>query len=126
MVILKKINGIFFQPLNMYKTLDEMFSKTPAQRAAVLRLKGPVPEQYPNGWFRIFDSIQLKIGQVEQVKAFGQQLVVFRTEKGKAAVLDAYCPHLGANLAIEGTVVGETVRCPFHGWQFDVTGKCTH
>lgn len=40
--------------------------------------------------------------------------------------LDAYCPHLGANLAVGGTVVGETVRCPFHGWQFDPSGKCVH
>jgi phenylpropionate dioxygenase-like ring-hydroxylating dioxygenase large terminal subunit len=32
---------------------------------------------------------------------------------------------MGANLA-EGRVVGECLRCPFHHWQFDVTGRCRH
>ena len=31
------------------------------------------------------------------------------------SVIDAYCPHLGANLGIEGTVVGDRIRCAFHG-----------
>ena len=56
----------------------------------------------------------------------GENLVVFRTGAGKACVLDAYCPHLGANLGIGGRVVGDCIECPFHGWQFDGhDGKCT-
>jgi hypothetical protein len=39
-------------------------------------------------------------------------------------VLDAYCPHLGAHLAEGGRVVGESIRCPFHGWQWDADGSC--
>ena len=34
-------------------------------------------------------------------------------------MLDAYCPHLGAHLAEGGRVQGESVRCPFHAWEFD-------
>ena len=51
--------------------------------------------------------------------------MAFRGASGSAYVLDAFCPHLGANLAVGGTVQGEAIRCPFHHWQFDgAGGKC--
>lgn len=31
---------------------------------------------------------------------------------------------MGANIAVEGKVVGNCVECPFHGWQFKDDGKC--
>jgi phenylpropionate dioxygenase-like ring-hydroxylating dioxygenase large terminal subunit len=34
------------------------------------------------------------------------------------------CPHRGAQLSL-GTFDGTTVQCPYHGWQFDSTGRCT-
>lgn len=52
-------------------------------------------------------------------------MVVFRGQDGKAYVMDAYCPHLGANLAVGGRVVGNCIECPFHGWQFrGEDGRC--
>lgn len=55
----------------------------------------------------------------------GEQVAVFRGQDGKAYVVDAYCPHLGANLAVGGRVVGSCIECPFHGWQFRGNdGKC--
>ncbi|XP_025066233.1 cholesterol 7-desaturase-like [Alligator sinensis] len=55
----------------------------------------------------------------------GEQLAVFRALDGRAYVVDAYCPHLGANLAVGGHVVGNCIECPFHGWQFrGEDGKC--
>lgn len=46
-----------------------------------------------------------------------------RDEGGKVCALDAYCPHLGADLRIGGEVLTEKdgsvcIRCPFHGWLF--------
>ena len=55
----------------------------------------------------------------------GEHFVVFRTEKGVASVLDAYCPHLGAHLGIGSRVVGDCIECPFHGWKFrGEDGQC--
>jgi cholesterol 7-dehydrogenase len=55
----------------------------------------------------------------------GQQFAVFRDENGHAHVLDAYCPHMGANLAVGGLVTGDCIQCPFHGWKFrGHDGKC--
>ena len=48
----------------------------------------------------------------------GLNLAAFRDENGEAHVLDAYCPHLGANISIGGRVIGDCLECPFHGWQF--------
>ena len=39
-------------------------------------------------------------------------------------MLDAHCPHNGAHLGVGGRVVGETLRCPFHAWEFDTRGRC--
>jgi len=56
----------------------------------------------------------------------GQELAVFRDDRGTVHILDAYCPHLGANMAIGGRVKGSCLECPFHAWRFDgETGKCT-
>jgi nitrite reductase/ring-hydroxylating ferredoxin subunit len=49
---------------------------------------------------------------------------VFRGQNGRAAVLDAHCPHLGADLAAGGKVIGNVVACPFHNWQFAGDGHC--
>jgi nitrite reductase/ring-hydroxylating ferredoxin subunit len=69
--------------------------------------------------------VDLARGEVKRIRYFDEDLVLFRTRSGRAAVLDAYCAHLGAHLGEGGRVMGETVRCPFHGWQYDADGTCT-
>jgi 3-ketosteroid 9alpha-monooxygenase subunit A len=78
----------------------------------------------PFGWYGIAFSDELAIGEVKPLHYFGQDIVLFRTRSGEARVLDAYCPHLGAHLGYGGSVVGETIACPFHGWQFNGEGFC--
>ena len=57
----------------------------------------------------------------------GLNLAVFRDERGVAHALDAYCPHMGANLGAGGRVKGNCLECPFHAWRFrGDDGKCTH
>jgi len=80
----------------------------------------------PNGWFAVAWSRDLVPGDVQRVRCFDEELVLFRTRSGEARLLDGYCPHLGAHLAEGGRVVGESLRCPFHGWEFDGDGRCTH
>lgn len=82
------------------------------------------PFPLPNGWFALAFGDELARGEVKRVFAFGQELALFRAESGRAHVFDAYCPHLGAHLAVGGKVAGETLRCPFHGWRFDGAGRC--
>jgi phenylpropionate dioxygenase-like ring-hydroxylating dioxygenase large terminal subunit len=80
----------------------------------------------PNGWFAVAWSRELVPGDVRRLRYFDEELVLFRTRSGAPRVLDAYCAHLGAHLAEGGRVQGESLRCPFHGWQYDGEGRCTH
>jgi phenylpropionate dioxygenase-like ring-hydroxylating dioxygenase large terminal subunit len=66
----------------------------------------------------------LLVGEVTSVQAFDREFALYRTRSGEAVLQDAFCPHLGANLGVEGRVVGETIRCPFHGWRFGKDGVC--
>ena len=81
---------------------------------------------YPRGWYMVALGSELKPGDVKALHYFGQELVLFRTEQGKAQLFDAYCPHLGAHLGHGGRVLGEQIQCPFHQWQYDCSGKCAH
>ncbi|XP_015181168.1 PREDICTED: cholesterol 7-desaturase [Polistes dominula] len=84
-----------------------------------------LPPVYPNGWFALLESSQLKVGEVKHVSALGENFAVFRTEKGIVKILDAYCPHLGANMGEGGRVRGECLECPFHKWLFcGDNGRC--
>ncbi len=85
------------------------------------------PLPIPNGWFAVAWTRELHVGDVRPIHYFGHDLVLFRTREGHARVLDAFCPHLGAHLGHGGRVMGETLRCPFHAWQFDgASGECVH
>ncbi|XP_072015577.1 cholesterol 7-desaturase nvd-like isoform X1 [Amphiura filiformis] len=89
------------------------------------RRAGDVPPVYPNGWFSVLRSWELKQGEVKYVSALGKELAVYRGENGQAYIVDAYCPHLGANLGVGGIVKGDCIECPFHGWIFRGSdGKC--
>jgi len=84
-----------------------------------------VTPEFPMGWFSVATSRELLVGEVKNVQAFERELVLYRTRSGRAVLQDAFCPHLGAHLGHEGRVIGESIRCPFHGWQFDAgDGKC--
>jgi nitrite reductase/ring-hydroxylating ferredoxin subunit len=60
---------------------------------------------------------------LKAVKLMGQELVLFRDENGQLGLLDRDCPHRGADLAF-GRLEHGGLRCPFHGWLFDVKGTC--
>ncbi|MGW0176799.1 Rieske 2Fe-2S domain-containing protein [Rhodococcus sp. NPDC003322] len=81
------------------------------------------PTRFARGWHCIGLVREYNDGKPHQVKAFGTSLVVFADSKGDIQVLDAYCRHMGGNLA-NGTVIGDRVACPFHAWEWDGSGKC--
>lgn len=80
---------------------------------------------FPDGWYALAWSDELHPGDVIARHFVGQEVVIFRTASGELSVMAAHCPHLGANLGMGGEVVGEAIRCPFHGFCFDSSGTCT-
>jgi phenylpropionate dioxygenase-like ring-hydroxylating dioxygenase large terminal subunit len=98
----------------------------PELRPRVSRAGGRrFPFPVPNGWFIVAASAELAPGDVVPLHYFGRDLVLFRGHEGTPHVLDAYCSHLGAHLAVGGRVEESCIRCPFHGWKFDgASGVC--
>lgn len=60
---------------------------------------------------------------IKPVRLLGQNFVLFRDQQGRYGLLDRDCPHRGADLAF-GRLENGGLRCAFHGWLFDVEGKC--
>lgn len=57
------------------------------------------------------------------VRLLGEDLVLYREEKGGFALVGRRCPHRGADLSY-GRLEDGGLRCPFHGWLFDGQGRC--
>jgi hypothetical protein len=60
---------------------------------------------------------------VKPVRLFGEDLVIFKDDKGRYGLIGRRCPHRGTDLAY-GRLEDGGLRCAFHGWLFDVDGKC--
>ena len=58
-----------------------------------------------------------------RVKILSERLIAFRDSKGRYGLIDEFCPHRGASLWF-GRNEQCGLRCPYHGWKFDVTGQC--
>ncbi|XP_072015574.1 cholesterol 7-desaturase nvd-like [Amphiura filiformis] len=127
------IHRILFRPYQLVRKVgdvgyitDGRNKKEVANEIRKRRRAGDVPPVYPNGWFSVLRSWELKQGEVKYVSALGQELAIFRgTIDNKPFIVDAYCPHLGANIGVGGQVKGDCIQCPFHGWTFNGSdGKC--
>ncbi|XP_075912265.1 cholesterol 7-desaturase nvd-like isoform X1 [Petromyzon marinus] len=136
LLALRGLHRLLFGPLEVVRAMHATGYLPPeagltreemARNVARRRQRGDLPPVYPNGWYRVVDSSRVPPGQVVPAVLLGEQLAVFRSEQGQVSVLDAYCPHLGANLAVGGQVRGDCLECPFHGWRFrGEDGRCVH
>lgn len=93
----------------------------PALTQAPLRFPFP---PYPRGWFAVGVSASLSAGSLRAIHYFGRELVLMRTEKGEARVMEAYCVHRGTHIGHSGAVTGEHLRCSQHRWCYDGVGRC--
>jgi phthalate 4,5-dioxygenase oxygenase subunit len=58
-----------------------------------------------------------------RVKLMGEQLIAFRDSEGRVGLVDRYCAHRQMDL-FYGRNEGCGIRCVYHGWKFDIEGKC--
>ncbi|ESO85922.1 hypothetical protein LOTGIDRAFT_130105 [Lottia gigantea] len=134
-MVLWKLYCLLFVPLNRVRKLSDVgyltdpgFSKRETANNVRKRRKiGDIPPVYPNGWFGLCESFQIEKKDVKYIEVLGLNLAVFRGENGEAFAVDAYCPHMGANMAAGGRVEGSELVCPFHAWKFrGDDGVCSH
>jgi 5,5'-dehydrodivanillate O-demethylase len=60
---------------------------------------------------------------IQALRLLGEDLVIYRDKNGRHGLVGEHCPHRKASLAF-GRVDEEGIRCPYHGWKYDGTGKC--
>ena len=62
-------------------------------------------------------------GAPHHIRLLGEDLVLFRDDGGQPGLLGLHCPHRGADLSY-GRVEDGGLRCIYHGWLFDIRGRC--
>ena len=78
----------------------------------------------PDQWYAVLSSGQAKPGRPLGVTRLGEKLVFWRDRQGQVHTLRDFCPHRGVALS-SGKVVGDQIQCPFHGFEYDPSGRCT-
>jgi phthalate 4,5-dioxygenase len=75
-------------------------------------------------WIPALMSSELACGGAPlRLMLLGEKLIAFRDSTGRVGVMDHRCPHRCASLFLGRNEEGG-LRCIYHGWKFDVTGKC--
>src|SRR5262250_3518433 len=58
-----------------------------------------------------------------KVKILSEELVLFRDDQGRPGLLGLHCSHRGTDLSY-GRIEDGGLRCLYHGWLYDVAGRC--
>ena len=75
-----------------------------------------------NQWYVVLESDEVGNRPIG-VTRLGEKMVFWRDPAGKVSAAVDRCPHRGVALSM-GTIEHDHLQCPFHGFEFDSTGKC--
>ncbi len=77
----------------------------------------------PDFWYPVARARDVKRGKLLAVSFAGEPIVVARTLDGEVFALENRCAHRQVPLAM-GVVVDRTIRCGYHGWEYNAEGRC--
>ena len=75
-----------------------------------------------NQWYVVLDAKQVKKNKLLGVTRLSDKLVFWRDDQNQVHCIFDKCCHRGASLST-GKIVDNHVECPFHGFQYDASGK---
>lgn len=78
----------------------------------------------PNQWYAILRTEDVGRKPVG-IRRFNRKLVLYRDTRGEVVCLDDRCAHKGVPLS-HGKLHGDLIACPYHGFQYDASGRCVH
>ncbi len=74
-------------------------------------------------WQPIAGASELDANPIKPVRLMGEDLVLYRDCGGHYGLIDRHCPHRRADMTY-GWVEDNGIRCSYHGWLMDQTGRC--
>jgi 5,5'-dehydrodivanillate O-demethylase len=83
----------------------------------------PMGELLRHYWYPVCMTRELAEFPIKTVKLLGESFVVYRLPTGVYGISAERCPHRGASMAY-GMVEDRGLRCGYHGWLYDTSGRC--
>jgi phthalate 4,5-dioxygenase len=85
----------------------------------------PMGKLFRRYWLPALLSEQLQEpdGEPVRLQLLGEKMVAFRDSQGRLGAIDEFCAHRGVSLWF-GRNEESGLRCPYHGWKYDITGQC--
>ncbi|HET6269997.1 MAG TPA: aromatic ring-hydroxylating dioxygenase subunit alpha [Arthrobacter sp.] len=85
----------------------------------------PMGELFRQYWLPALLAEELPSNDSEpvRVKLLSERLIAVRDSEGRYGLMDEFCAHRGVSLWFGRNEAGG-IRCPYHGWKYDVTGQC--
>jgi renierapurpurin 18,18'-hydroxylase len=78
---------------------------------------------HPDHWYAVAWSDELQAGKTLGRRFSGEPIVLYRGKSGRVFALEDRCAHRQVPLHL-GVVNGDELKCHYHGWSYDCTGKC--
>src|SRR5580658_3093682 len=83
----------------------------------------PMGELLRRYWMPIGAVSEFDRKSIKPVRLLGEALTLYKDLSGTFGLVDRHCPHRRADLSY-GFVEPCGLRCNYHGWRFDETGRC--
>jgi 5,5'-dehydrodivanillate O-demethylase len=84
----------------------------------------PCGEMLRRYWWPIgFSELVTEKQTPTKVRLLGEDFVLFRDGALRLGLLELHCSHRGTSLEF-GRVEDQGIRCCYHGWLYDVAGRC--
>jgi len=80
---------------------------------------------FKNQWYLVCLEDELKTTNPLGKKILGEEVVIYKAASGKIEVLENRCCHRNVALSM-GYVKDENLKCAYHGWEFNGSGRCVH
>jgi 5,5'-dehydrodivanillate O-demethylase len=100
-----------------------MLSQKENARFTLVGRGAPAGELLRRYWHPVAVADELKENPIKRLRILGEELALYRGEHESYGLVAEKCAHRGASLAY-GKIEGNNIRCAYHGWLYDLEGKC--
>ena len=83
----------------------------------------PTGELMRRYWHPIAAVAMMNDRSTKPIRLLGEDLILYKSNQGVFGLVDNYCPHRRMGM-VYGIPTDDGIRCAYHGWMFDETGRC--